>query len=556
MSNLVVLTPSVLSANCLRKHMAKKLQSSFLPKFLPAQEMNVVGKNIIAMDKSRLVGYFANQLIIARLLTSAQEQTFSVNQAIDMSKAVIVLLHEFMRAGKEPRELEDLHLEHSAHLGRLSSFFQGVKDSWLAELSKHYLQDVTDEFLKNCLKLASLLADSNLSCHLLIAGSLTEMPDHLIQAVLNSNLNAILLPAAMQIRKGQFAKTLEFAKERGLSLHELEHNPMSKEPIIENRLFSTEIRELNFILSTCQAACSEEKSVLIVTEDLKFTRTLVKQLSYCGIRVANSIGLELSSSSGIRFLLLLAQLLNSESQLNDLTALFKHHYFKDEGLEEFERLVLEHNLPSNVPLLSLSAFLQKHCPRIWPHLESLLSASKEQEKDFSELIELHMRVAENLAPSIWNDCSSICDYLRELLVASKFLGKIPSISYKEVFVRLMLGRYSQAEEPFAKVFIIPAEETFFFEADLVLVPQFHDSNWPKTGDSDIWISDGIRASLGLSNVIERQIETQRSCFEHILCFPKVIFTRAHKSGGKETIESRFWPESRYFELVATKQDFQ
>jgi inactivated superfamily I helicase len=548
MSSLVILAPSVTSANCIRRQIAADLKDrSFLPKIFPLQEISVSGESVIAADKSRFVGYFANQLLIANLLRSREGQNFSTIQSIDMSKAILVLLHEFMKSGKEPKALEDLHLEHALHLGKLSEFLQSVKDAWLEALCSSKLQDVTGAFLENCSKLTVLLKESRLKNRLLFVGGIEELSVPLIEAMLESDVDIVLLPSAAQDNISYGEGIIDMAREREVTFHELV--PAKKlGNAVEHYLLANDIREMDFIfrLSTSEHALG--KHVLVVTEDLKFVRSLVTLYSYWNIKVKNCLGLELNAAPASRFLLLIAGLLNPAAQLKDLVILLKHPYFKD--LDKIEYLAID---LSTAPLFEVKDFALKHCASIWQALEPFLAMLNFSKVSFTEVLLAHLTAAEQLRPAIWNDLGSICEYIREMLQASNFLGEIDPSDYREIFGRLMLGRYSQSDEPSARLSIVPPEEAVFFKADTVLVPQFHDSNWPKTGDSDIWISDGIRASLGLTNVIERQIASQRSYFEQILTFPKVIFTRAKRAADKESTESRFWPESKCFTNVEVKR---
>lgn len=558
MANLVILVPSVTSANCIRQQVASDVVGCvFLPKILPLQEMSLARETIICADKSRFVGYFENQLLIANLL--CQAEGFSTIQSIDMSKAILVLLHEFMKAGKEPRVLEGLHLEHALHLGKLSHFFQVVKDSWLNTLAAMGLSDVTEAFLKSCTKLASILKESKLKSQLLFIGGIEELPTLLLDAILESGTDVILLPASVHIRgqrclyreSPESYRLIDLANKKGISLIELAPEGKRQPSIVEHYLLANDVRELDFIFRLAAEEHLLGKAVLVVSQDLKFVRSLVKLLNYCGICVKNSLGLELNSTVPSKFLLLISQLFNPAAQVEDLIAFLKHPYFRAEGLDEFERIALGAGL--NLALLSESGdFALKHCQRVWQGLLPFLVLLDKEKISFKDLLIEHFEAAERLRPSIWSDFGGASEYLREMVKAAEFLGNISPDDYREIFSRLMLGRYSQPDEPSARLLAVAPEEVIFFKADTVFVPQFHDSNWPKTGDSDIWISDGIRASLGLSNVIERQIVNQRSYFDQILSFPKVIFTRSRRSGDKETTESRFWPESDYFSRVEIK----
>jgi inactivated superfamily I helicase len=556
--DVIVVVPNVYAANQLsRLFVSKDLNAGFLPKIIPIEEIKVIENRIITLDKAELANYFEHQLIITKIIFSSSYYNFSLRQSLDLSKSILVLLHEFMKSGCEPIDLSKLNYEHFLQLQTLGAFLQEVKEKWLFELSQYRIGDVIDVCLKSCKHLSEIIQNQSFLSKLVLIDVTEAFCWELIKNLHYSEFDIIVAAFAKDetnktpwIRPNltkllkhcdfKFEDVIELSADKDLASNE-------KIPInnVSYKIFPNEIKELNFIASFLLDTIQAEPlaNIAVILEDGEMIHTLVQVLQGYNIDVRNLVGLSLTRNIAIQFLLLIATLQKHNALVKDLIALLKHPYFDTKISENFEHLAISQGLILQ-SLEEAKLRLKEQHFNVYQIYTSALFIDSEK-ASFKHYLQSHLQIAQRLFPLIWEDSEYLFvqEYIKNLFNASQHLELIPKEAYGDILTTLLQGKY-YAESPLeSRICILSPKDTAFLDAKFVVVPNFHDSSWPNLGDSDVWLSDNIRSEMGLSDVRSDQLENYRGYFSNLMYFSNVLFTRSYKFVGKDTIESRFWSQN-------------
>ncbi len=552
---VIVLVPNVYAANQLAKlFVSKDLSAALLPKIIPIEEIKIVGNKIVTLDKGELANYFEHQLIIAKIISSSKHYNFNIRQSLDLSKSILILLHEFMKSGREPIDLSKLNYEHFLQLQTLGEFLQEIKDKWLLELSRHFIGDVLDVCLKNCNQLSDLVQQGRFLPKLVLIDVTQVSFWRLIRNLHSSAFDMIFATFEKDgVAKQKWIKSglIKLLEHCGSKVEEMTHlwpniNSIQEEKAtdVSYQVFPNEIKELNFIANLLLSKTHLEPSldISVILDDLEMVHTLVQILYGYNIEVKNLVGLSLTRNVAVQFLLLIAKLQKQDASVKDLISLLKHPYFERNISENFEHLAISQGLIFQ-SLVGAKLRLKEQDCRVYQIYSNALFLDK-ADSSFRGCLKAHFEAAQLLFPLIWQSTEyvAVCEYIQNLFSAARHLEFISKESYWDILTKLLHGKY-YADSPLnSKICIVSPRDVSFLNAQLVIVPNFHDESWPSLGDSDVWLSDNIRSELGLSDVRSDQLENYRDYFFSVISFPKALFTRSSKSLGKDTIESRFWSQ--------------
>jgi inactivated superfamily I helicase len=544
----VILVPNVYAANQLSKcFISNREKTGLIPKIIPLEEIKIVSDSIVSLDKRELAHYFEQQLIIANILVASSYYNFNARQSLDLSKSILVLLHEFIKSRREPQDLASLNCEHFLQLDVLAAFFQDVKDKWMSELSKNFVSDVVQMCVQNCQQLSLLIQERRLSSHLILVGIDSPFAYELAQNMHNAGFDILVASFHQEPERfsADFSNLLKMCDATPHDVSEIVTQECGSEsqtlrPVLSYQVFLNEIKELNFIIDLLLSKTQEKdcSNVAVVIDDLETTHTLVSTLKGYDVNVKNLVGLSLARNITIDFLLLIGKLQSENALVKDLIALLQHSYFEKEIVERFEHFIIEGGLILQ-SLQDIISLLKDQFSEIYQICVKAFFFEKELL--FCNLLTEHFKAAQRLFPGIWmcREYLLVQEYLSNLLTAARHFAVTTGDAYYDILTKLLQGKFYENSSEEFKVTILSPKDVIFLESQFVIVPNFQDESWPSLGDSDIWLSRSIRSELGLSDVRSDQLERYRCYFATVCNFPKVLFTRSSKVAGKETIESRF-----------------
>jgi ATP-dependent helicase/nuclease subunit B len=330
------------------------------------------------------------------------------------------------------------------------------------------------------------------------------------------------------------------------------------------------------------------KTAALVTPDRNLARRVASEMRRWGVEIDDSAGKPLANTPPGTFLCLIAEAADQHFAPIPLLALLKHPLAAGgEEPSEFRRKVRD------LDRLALRG------PRPDPGLDGVLraiaageieaerrasQAESEEERErarsaarrfakmktwFGGIIEIlrpleklftqdaaivdaadcHGRTAEALARSntesgaarLWakEDGNKAADFIAALKLAAAGIEPVESSSYPVLFRTLAEGpsvRPTFGRHP--RLSILGPLEARLQSFDTAVLGGLNEGTWPKGAPVDPWISRQMRDDIGLERP-ERDIGLSAHDFASLASGPRVILTRAQKSEGTPTIESRW-----------------
>lgn len=319
-----------------------------------------------------------------------------------------------------------------------------------------------------------------------------------------------------------------------------------------------------------EAADQQDKSAALVTPDRNLARRVAAELRRWNILIDDSAGVPLSQTPPGVFLCLLAEAAAEQFAAVPLLALLKHPLARGgEGADDFRRRVraldkLVLRGPRADPGLaaiaraitskraqadrtSFAPLLHELTPwftKLAEMLNAFAEAMNARSVSFPQLVQLHRDAAEKLASGgteLWRgDAGEASAALVEALIrAGEDLPPIEPSAYpvlfrqfaQEIAVRPAYGRHP-------RLAILGPLEARLQHFDLVVLGGLNEGTWPASAAADPWLSRPMRETLGLESP-ERGIGLAAHDFATLATMPEVRLTRALKTDGAPTVESRW-----------------
>ena len=286
------------------------------------------------------------------------------------------------------------------------------------------------------------------------------------------------------------------------------------------------------------------KTGVFVTPDRALARRVMLEMRRWGIILDDSAGQPLTQSAVGIFLQLSAAAALSNGAASDMLALLKHPLsaagqnptaFRlaikaEEKRARRERIAFQPNL--NIDLSDFFAVFQGHV--LTP---------------FKTLLTAHIRAVEALATShdrtgaerLWSDEAGQAAFalLTELCDRADLIDDIEPAFYPAV-LSLLMGSVSVRPKygMHPRLDILGPIEARFHHADVCIIGGLNEGVFPGVPDTGPWLNRTMRAALGLPSP-ESKIAANAADFAHCFCGKEVYITRSLKSGGTQTIPSRF-----------------
>lgn len=318
----------------------------------------------------------------------------------------------------------------------------------------------------------------------------------------------------------------------------------------------------------------EEKGKIgaLVTPDRQIARRVAMACKRWGITIDDSAGSALHETSLGTYFRLLAETAQNNLKPLGFLALLKHEKAKGAGFKNFRKTVRAMDEDLLRGTYSGSGFEALHKkfedkindPRVYKkpdtsitelinHLEPILSPLiallSDGYHNFSEILEGHIRAAEELHQNNQGDQTSTLWQGEEGEEAANFLSTlrehahhIPPVSghdYLAILTNLMKNvsvRPRYGTHP--RLMVLGQLEARLIQADRVILAGLNEGTWPPDPGHDPWMSRPMRKKFGLPTP-ERQITLAAHDFVQGFCNQEVFLTRSQRAGSAPTVPARW-----------------
>ncbi|MFN3613471.1 MAG: double-strand break repair protein AddB, partial [Rubrimonas sp.] len=162
--------------------------------------------------------------------------------------------------------------------------------------------------------------------------------------------------------------------------------------------------------------------------------------------------------------------------------------------------------------------------------------------DLKSMADAHLAASEALAgPALWDKAAGVAarEAAEGFAAAAVVFGPCPPPRYPPIFAAAMAGEArEEAFRPDPRVMIWGPLEARTQSADVIVLGGLNEGAWPAAPSPDPWLSRPMRARVGLPSP-ERRIGLGAHDVLTAACAPRVILTRAERSGGAPTTRSRW-----------------
>lgn len=299
---------------------------------------------------------------------------------------------------------------------------------------------------------------------------------------------------------------------------------------------------------------------VLITPDRALARRVCAACSRWGLMIDDSAGLPLTSSAAGAFLSLCVQVCAEKLAPVPLLGLLKHKLsiagmdagdFRA-GVRRLDHYVLRGPRPApgieglreQAATSGQAESLQHFLTALETCLTPMLQLCDGQYHSFSSFVTAHLAVAEAIAGGpnpLWSgvDGDAAASFFANLQMEGRDLPDITAADYLPMLETLMGGvtvRPAWGTNP--RLNILGPLEARMLNADIVVLGSMNEGSWPPAAENDPWMSRPMRKDFGLP-ALERKVGLSSHDFVQGFCAPRVIMTRAERSGTAPTIPSRW-----------------
>lgn len=286
----------------------------------------------------------------------------------------------------------------------------------------------------------------------------------------------------------------------------------------------------------------------LITPDRALARRVAAQLARWGIEPDDSGGRPLALTPPGVFLRLTADAAFARFDAVALLSLLKHPLMMAgpgreahlRAARAYEITVLRRRPDLDSLTAAAQAVKDEDSPlhAVFAQLMALQSAPGE----LQAMADAHLATAQALAgPALWDKAAGEAarDAAARFAAAAVVFGPCPAPRYPPIFAAAMTDEAREdAFRPDPRVMIWGPLEARMQSADLIVLGGLNEGAWPAAPSPDPWLSRPMRARVGLPSP-ERRIGLGAHDVLTAACAPRVILTRAERSGGAPTTRSRW-----------------
>ena len=314
----------------------------------------------------------------------------------------------------------------------------------------------------------------------------------------------------------------------------------------------------------------EEKgrTAALVTPDRKLARRVASELARWGVEADDSAGRPLADTPPGTFMRLALRMVADQFAPVALLAALKHPLAtggRPQGqfralVRRLEQAVLRGPRPAEgIDGLrdALKASRDPHARDLKNLIETVADAGAPLDALFAggkaslrDLLAAHVALAESLAVEddgapgagrLWagEDGEALAGFVSELNEAAGDLGTLDVWDYPALFDVLLAGRVVRpryGRHP--RLFIWGLLEARLQHADVMILGGLNEGTWPPEAEASPWMSRPMLERFGLPSP-ERRLGLAAHDFVQAFAAPKVILSRAARTGGTPAVASRW-----------------
>lgn len=348
-----------------------------------------------------------------------------------------------------------------------------------------------------------------------------------------------------------------------------------------NLILNNESNEALAISFIIRKMIAENKKTLLITPDRKIAKSVASELKRWNISVDDSAGIGASEiDTGNYFILIINAIVDNFSPFS-LLALLKHRFshlsFDKQSLDSLVDDIEIHLLRGNFGLDNIDSIIAKaeelsfsnHDVNFYPILQLLYSIKRivspflslfdnsSHSASLYDILFEHLKLLEIFVQNnsknpdfVLNTLydgdlnsqlsSALKNLLNDLLsLKDDAISKMSLASYKTFISNFLFNlklRPSIPSHPL--VAIMNSIEARLLDADTFILAGLNENTFPSITTDDPWLSRPMKADFKLP-LPERKIGLSSHDFVEFFCKKNVISTRALKTDGINTIESRW-----------------
>ena len=543
LEDIDILVPNAYAANALQEALLKhhKSKALILPKILPIQKIDVCCRSLMLVSGYEFVSEMQSRLFIANTINQFSNGKIELDEAILMSKSLLVLFYEFIKAAKDLADISDYFDAKFEHANFLRTFLSAIYNEWLEQIKLSNKYEPISYMCKQINLLKHSIASKKYNRCLISVGLVDEFLYVLFAEMVKASHIIILPPiSSKEITSNKlidhFTKKCLINKKDIIILGQGAKGARSK----NLKYIETEnLQEAFNIVITILASNRSEKSFTIVTKNLNLVQVL-KTLFFQKACIKNYIGCALNDNLSLNFILLITKLFLKPVSIKDLLPILKHPYVSQDTYS-FELFLAKNNLQLAC-LGDVINLIAKNFPniyQIYTKLMPILNVSK-CTMPANILLNYTLTAAQKIAPNIlhFENNSSIKLYIQDLEESLQFLGNIDTDKYFSIINLLFSEKYSDSfdsEENLPNVIkIIAPKHILYTNFDYCIVPEFVSSLWPDNKNQETWLPTKVQKDFGLADIESKTLYLYQSYFEYLCCSEELFLIRPKKIGDSYT----------------------
>jgi ATP-dependent helicase/nuclease subunit B len=346
--------------------------------------------------------------------------------------------------------------------------------------------------------------------------------------------------------------------------HIMSHVPVQNEdPVLENISIveaESETQEAEVIAHIMRETLEHKnKTCTLVTAESSLAARVESFLQRWNIQVDNSAGKPLTQTSiGQFFCDILGVVSQQFTPLSIASVLHNSNFYTEEGLplKGFEEAVLRgikpikglHGLRQKLSGIEVGfGISEEDIANAGKWIDTLeqswqpLNFSTKQ--SFEKWLKAHFEVLQNISKfELWarrDDGNALNQFLASWQNQGEVVGDIPFNEYAQIVKHLLhqvTVRKKSNTHP--RLFICGALEARLKKHDRLIIANANEGTWPRQYKPDPWLNPAIEEAVGLPSAeVEVGLGAQDFCT--LACSEEVFITRAIKTGGEETVATRF-----------------
>jgi ATP-dependent helicase/nuclease subunit B len=548
LEDIDILVPDAYAANALQEELLKlqKSDAFILPKIFPIQKIDFCQNSLILSSEYQFSTELQSRLFIAEAIVKFSNGQIELDEAILMSKSLLLLFGDFIKAAKVPNDLGNYFDPKFGHASFLKTFLSKIYHDWINRIELVNKIEPVSYLLGQINTLTNAIDNNKYSRCLISVGLLDEFLYGLLKTMINACHIVILPPTSLQqINSNHLIERL------------LNQFVLTREDIIilgETENFTNDINEkkknlkyfeaenlqetFDFVITTLASCKNNNKSFAIVSNNLNLAQIL-KTVFLKKASIKNTIGCSFCDNAAVSFILLVSKLFSKPLYIKDFLMILKHPYVL-QNTYDFELFLAKNNLQIAY-LDDVVSIIVKNFPNIYQIYIKLISILNIGNCKLPANILLNhtLTAAESIVPGIlsFEGNEVVRLYMQDLLDLLKHFD-IHTSKYFPIINLLFSEKYndvSQENDGKANIIkIIAPRHIIYTEFDYCIVPEFVSSIWPDNYSKETWLPSTVQKDFGLERVEEKILYLYQSYFDY-LCFSKgLVLVKPKKLGDSYT----------------------